>query len=877
MFFLSIILCSLTSNAEQLWSLKPVTVPAVPQVRQNTWVRNPVDHFILAGLESKGLAPSPEASRRVLIRRLSFDLLGMPPSPEQIEAFVNDPTNDAYEKLVERFLESPRFGERWARHWLDIAHYADTHGFERDRRRDHAWPYRDYVIAALNNDKPYNLFLAEQIAGDALAPQNPESIVATGFLAAGPWDFVGQQETKSPKLRRAARADDLDDMVTQVMTATVGMTVNCARCHDHKLDPIPQKDYYRLWAVFAGVKRGDRAYNAGLVEEREKSEQRLKDVVGKLAELEGRGIDLSDLVAKGDGLGTGQKYPYGIDVRNGKFVKGSAAYLKPIVPNKFFEVAESEFIDGVSVPDGGKDGKQEIQISSTGISVTGITDTNAETWDYVLNGKVRSQAFSVLDGVDYASPGHTLLGLHANKLISFDLNAVRKVHKCQKLRFRTIAGYGGKDPNTTADFRVFVDGKLRAARLNFGKSVGGTAVEFDIDPDERFLTLMATDAGNAISHDQIYFGDPALIPTDSTEKRTPEEEQQLATLKTEEKELRAQIKKLSEQGKVYATVSSKPPVVHILKRGDPEEELEAVQPGALSSVDSLFSELGNDATPEGKRRLALADWITDPDNPLTRRVIVNRLWHYHFGKGLVDTPSDFGGGGSKPSHPELLDWLATELLTQKWSLKAIHKLILLSHTYRQQSTTNNAQAEKIDADNRLLWRKNQSRLDAESLRDTVLAVSGKLNLKMGGPGYEDFKYTSAYAPIYRYITPDEPKLWRRSIYRYVVRSTPNTFMTTLDCPNPANLSPVRLNTNTALQSLALLNNDFMLRQAGYFAERLSKEGSTGSERVTRAFLLAFGRQPDATEIEQSLSLINARGLFAFSRALLNANEFVYVD
>jgi hypothetical protein len=293
----------------------------------------------------------------------------------------------------------------------------------------------------------------------------------------------------------------------------------------------------------------------------------------------------------------------------------------------------------------------------------------------------------------------------------------------------------------------------------------------------------------------------------------------------------------------------------------------------------LDPSLGTAGSSEGERRAALARWITHPDNPLTPRVIVNRLWHWHFGQGIVNTPSDFGYGGDRPTHPELLDWLALQLKEQGWSLKSLHRRILNSKTYQQQSRhAQDAVGISVDADNRLLWRQNPQRLEAEAIRDTVLQVSGKLNLERGGPGFEDFTYEEAYAPIYRYITADEAALWRRSIYRYIVRTTPDRFMSTLDCPDPANLTAKRLTTTTPLQSLALYNNDFMLRQARYFAERIENEaGQNASEQVNHAFQRSFGRLPSEQEQRLAVSFVEQQGLFALCRSLLNSNEFVYVD
>jgi hypothetical protein len=293
----------------------------------------------------------------------------------------------------------------------------------------------------------------------------------------------------------------------------------------------------------------------------------------------------------------------------------------------------------------------------------------------------------------------------------------------------------------------------------------------------------------------------------------------------------------------------------------------------------LDPHLGTRESSPGERRAALAHWITDPTNPLAGRVIVNRMWQWHFGQGLVDTPSDFGFGGGRPSHPELLDWLAAELMRKRGSLKSLHRLIVTSAVYRQQSRFDDqAPGHAVDADNRLLWRQNPRRIEAEAIRDAVLMVSGKLNRERGGPGFEDFTYQDAYAPIYTYITADEPALWRRSIYRYIVRTTPNRFLTTLDCPDPANLTPQRLTTTTPLQSLALYNNDFMLRQARYFAARVEREaGSDIEAQVQRAFQVALARDPTPREAELGQAFVQHNSLFALCRAVLNSNEFVYVD
>jgi hypothetical protein len=861
------------------WAWQPVARPAVPPARAGWPVRNEIDRFLQQSLADRGLAPAPEADRRTLIRRLSFDLVGLPPTPEEVEAFVADPAADAYETLVDRLLASEHHGERWARHWLDIAHYADTHGFERDQVRPNAWRYRDWVIQALNRDLPYDRFLRDQIAGDLLAPDDPDRVIATGFLAAGPWDFVGQVETKSDVLRRQARADDLDDMVTQVMAGCCGVTINCARCHDHKLDPIPQREYYALTAVFAGVARQERGTSAAADRRHAETKAELAEAVARgrteVHALAGKPLDLADIVGGGDGRGTGTKAA-GIDPRTGRARDPQPlGYLDAVAAN-VVSPGPTPLVNAVFIPSGPSD----VPVSTTGLVVRGLPETSGAAWDAIRNGPVNQQDSTKLGDVDYARDGHTILGLHANAGITFDLAEIAARTPQDGLehpRFRAVVGYGGRTATAGADYFVCVDGVV-AAQGRIGRDDGGVAIDVPLPPSARFLTLVATDAGNGIGMDQIFFGD-ARIEGD-TPSLTAERQAAVDAARSRLEALEKQLAAVAKPDVFFGPAPAAPPVVRIHVRGNPETTGDEVAPGTISAVPGLPSVFGAAASSDADRRRALADWIASPANPLTARVIVNRLWHHHFGTGLVDTPSDFGLGGGRPSHPALLDWLAAELVDRGWSLKAMHRLICTSHAYRQRSSgvPGAAAAVAVDADDRLLWRQSPRRLDAESLRDATLAVSGCLNGRMGGPGYRDFDYTEAYAPIYEYVTPDSPELWRRSIYRFIVRSTPHVFLTALDCPNPANLTPVRLETTTALQSLALLNNDFMLRQAGHWAARLEREAAGDrTAQVRRAFELAVGRRPDAAELAAALALVDQAGLVQFCRMMLNANEFLYVD
>ncbi len=832
---------ALTDKRLQHWSVQPI--------RKDFPANATIDGFIEAKLRENGLTPSPEADAHTLKRRLHFDLLGLPPSDVSDKPDLSDLSDQTYESLVDSLLASPHFGERQARHWLDIVHYADTHGFERDQLRPNAWRYRDYVIDAFNADKPYDQFIQEQIAGDLLPKP---TITALGFLSAGPWDFVGQQETRSDMLRRAARALDLDDMVTQTLTATMGITINCARCHDHKLDPISQEEYYRLWAVFAGVKRGDRELDPveskRLAAEKARLNKELAQKRTQIAKLAGEGFELAKLIPEASG----------IDIRNGSITKHKLGYFRDIQTNRLQKVENVPGVKWVFIPDG----KGSVAVDFK-VEVKGIPATSGHFWDTIANHPISAQRSTKLGDTDFAAKGHNMLAMHANSGITFDLGKLREQSGLKAMRLTGLVGFGADKAAAAskADFTIFVDAELKFQKLQLRKDETA-ALDLEVPAKAKTLTLIATDGGDGIGSDLLFIGDPKLVPESAETRLTEADAAQLKQLRAEAQKLDKTLQAIPEPEKVYAVVSSeKPPVIKVQRRGNPEDEAQEVTPGAFSWAKHASAAFGDQNTPEAQRRLALANWITHPDNPLTARVIVNRLWHHHFGQGLVNTPSDFGIGGNPPSHPELLDYLANELITQGWSLKHVHKLIVMSKAYRQKSVG----SVPSDGSNRLIWRQNPRRLDAETLRDTVLAVSGKLNLTRGGPGYRDFNYTEAYAPIYDYITPDKPELWRRSIYRFIVRTTPHQFMTTLDCPDPANFTPARAQTTTALQALTLSNNEFMLQQARHLAER--------AKTPERAFQLCFQR--DATSAE--LAAAKQIDLFSLCRMLLNANEFIYVD
>ncbi|MBT5909746.1 MAG: DUF1553 domain-containing protein, partial [Opitutae bacterium] len=534
---------------------------------------------------------------------------------------------------------------------------------------------------------------------------------------------------------------------------------------------------------------------------------------------------------------------------------------------------------GVFIADG-KGGSAKIPVSSTGLSVTGLPKTSGNAWDMIRNGPVASQHSTKLGGIDFKDANQSLLGIHANAGITFSLDAFRKALDQAELRFTAQVGYFGAGGNFRASAWVVIDGKIEESFKKITRTDGLQSIDLAISADSQFLTLISTDGENGYSMDQVGFGNPMISPA-SPKNAKPQELARIEELRDSVRKLRNQLEKLGTPPKFYGVVKTKTmESIRIQERGEPESPVgEPLAPGALAALQMLDPELTDIKATETKRRLALANWITHENNPLTYRVIANRLWQWTFGHGLVTTPSDFGFGGDRPSHPELLDWMANRLRENKGSLKSLIREIVLSKTYRQQSIFSDQNpGVRKDTANRLLWRQNPRRMDAETIRDSVLLVSGKLNDQRGGPGFEDFAYKEAYAPEYNYITADSPKLWRRSIYRFVVRTTPNRFMTTLDCPDPANFTPKRLNTTTPLQSLALYNNDFMLRQARYLAARIEKAaGPNFKKLVEQAFRLIFNRLPNQEEMKISKSVVARDGLFVLCRSLINSNEFFYFD
>jgi hypothetical protein len=714
-----------TAQQRKYWAFQKVVRPSVPTVPG----ANPIDAFILAKLKGIGLKPNPPADPVTLLRRVSFDLIGLPPTPEEIDAFVNDASTDAYEKVVDRLLASPRYGERWARHWLDLARYAESEGFKADETRPNAWRYRDYVINSFNTNKPYDRFVKEQIAGDELWPDDPQARVATAFNRHYP-------DESNARVLMQRRQEILDDITDTVGATFMAMTYGCARCHDHKFDPILQKDYFRLQAFFANTAADDeipmespewvRQYRARKTAW-EGQTKPVRDQIAALLEPERQAI-LKDFV---------DKYPPEIQ----------AAIAKPAADRTPFE------------------------------------------WQMYAKAK---------------------------PYLEIDDDQAGKALKGEK------------------------KAKYAALLAELKKSA-------TIDPGPEPIGIGMHD------------------------------------------------------------LSGTAPQTHLLGVGVWDNPKEEVQPGFLSILDPNPARIAAlaDAHTTG-RRTALANWLVDPANPLTARVFVNRLWHHHFGEGIVATPSDFGAMGQRPSNPELLDWLTSDFQTSGWDVKRMQKLIVMSNTYRQSSVSNEESA-KVDPRNRLLWHFPRQRLEGEAIRDSALSVAGLLNVSMGGPSVYPELPAGAGKPRGGWKTSTGADANRRSIYIFVRRNSRYPMLEEFDMPDTHESCGRRNQTITAPQAMSLLNDKLMLEWAEAFAGRVLRQGGADANaQIENAYRLAYGRRPDGWEKDTVLTFFaKQKGIVAervagggklalppgplpsgvepaqaavlvdFCQMLLNSNEFVY--
>jgi len=895
------------------WSFKPVVRSVPPRALPGSGVTHPIDLFLQAKLAARNLSPSPEADRATLIRRLSFDLIGLPPSPEEVEAFAADRSPQAHERLVDRLLASPRHGERWARHWLDVVHFGETHGYDKDKLRPHAWPYRDYVIRAFNEDKPWSRFVEEQLAGDVLFPDDPEGVVALGFIAAGPWDFVGHVELPESKTDGLiARYNDRDDMVMTTMSSFQSFTVHCARCHDHKFDPISQKDYYSLQAIFAGVDRANRPYDPDranhaarrtLTTEKKSLEARRAELKKAMAAMTSPELQRADQeilalqsrlgptnVAGGKSPGNGYHSSIEAGPDSAKWVQIDLGRGIAIDEVRLVPARPTDFAD---TPGFGFPGRFKVEASDdeTFATATVLADYTA---------------------ADFKNPGAEFVGIKTSgaslpraRLGPFRFLRVTATRLWERTHDYVFA---------LAEVQTFVGGTnvARGASVKAQDSIEGGrwAKKFLVDgydsrarllepsdPAERARQSTLRIEADRLMRERRRLFDALLDPvvkteSDQLEARLEPIERKLAALPAPQL-VYAGAGEFKAEGGFVPARGVRP--VHLLARGDVRQPRELMAPAALPAVpgpEVNWPSAGD--RNESARRAALARWLTDPKNLQTRRSIVNRVWQYHFGRGLVDTPNDFGHMGSAPTHPELLDWLACWFLDHGESLKQLHRLLVTSQAYRQVSSsgfqvpgltsgaTRNAELEtrnSLDADNHLLWRMSRTRLDAECIRDAMLQVSGQLDLTMGGPSDRQFHFKDDHSPVYDYtqFDPDRPEGRRRSVYRLLVRSVPDPFMDCLDAADPSQLVARRNTTLTALQALATLNNPFVLRQCEHFAARLQKTGPDVKVQIDAAYRLALSRSPTSAERTRLAAHAQKHGLPSACRILFNSTEFVFVD
>lgn len=864
------------------WSLRPLVRPQVPALDSDAArvARTPIDAFVFSRLREEGLRWSPEANRRTLIRRLYFDVIGLPPAPEEVDAFVRDPDPLAYERLVDRLLGSVHHGERWARHWLDVVHYGDTHGYDKDKLRSNAWPYRDYVIRAFNEDRPYRRFVCEQLAGDVLYPGSPDGIVATGFIAAGPWDFIGHAEVPATKIDgKIARNLDRDDMVATTTTAFLSTTANCARCHDHKFDPVTQKDYYRLQAVFAALDRADRSYDPDpqVARRRAELDRRRHELESRRSRLErsvrdAAGESLSHLEREIAKLESQQPRGRRPEFGYHSTIESRPDHVKWVQVDLGRTVALDRVVIAGCHDDFNNIGagfgfplRFKIELCDDDAFETGVATVVDRSAADQPNPGTRPQSFEA------RGCRGRYVRVTATRLAPRRNDYIFALAELLALDARGENAAAGK-PVRALDS---IEAPPRWARRNLvdgyyvgvaGDSpVSGTLLELR----ERRDALLEGATTDRLREDLRTTGEALAACLRDIEALPPRASVYAGTV-------------YSGSGAFRGTghEGGRPREIRVLNRGDVRKPGELVGPGTLRVIPGHSGrfELG-DSDAEGERRRALAAWIVRDDNPLTWRSIVNRIWQYHFGRGIVDSPNDFGRMGQTPSHPELLDWLAAEFRDGGGSMKALHRLILTSAVYRQRSD-GNADCERIDGENRWLWRMNRRRLEAEAIRDSALAVSGALDRRMYGPGFRCFVLERPeHSPHYEYRKhdPGDPEILRRSVYRFIVRSQPDPFMQALDCADPSQLVARRSETLTSLQALTLLNSPFMLRTCERFARRLEAGAGDSASRVELAFRLALGRSADPGEARELTSFVERFGLASACRLILNLNEFVFVD
>ncbi|QDS93311.1 Planctomycete cytochrome C [Roseimaritima multifibrata] len=874
------------------WSLKPLTRPALPAGNQTT---HPVDNFVQAGYTKQGLSPVQTASPENLVRRIYYDLTGLPPTGDEVAAFLQESKTDpeaAWLTLVDRLLASDNFGEKFAHHWLDLARYAETHGYDKDKLRTNAWPYRDYVIASFNADKPYSRFVQEQVAGDVLFPGTPDGIVGLGFLAAGPWDFIGHVEVGEGKQDgRIAKHLDRDEMLAACFNVFMSTTIQCAQCHNHKFDPLSMQDYYEGHAIFAAVDRADRLYT-GL------SPDQLQERDSLVAELAALKSESNRLAAE------------------------AKSRLAPLVADLDPKIKALRDQFGQQPP--AQHGYHS-QVSKSNAEAKWI---QIDFGDVVSIDKIRLRA--AFDNYNQIGGGFGFpirYRVEGSQDPLFQDATVRLLHDASTsdqpnpgLKPVEIAGEG-----VPVRYLRVTATKLAERKNDFIFALA--ELEFDIDrdvktsggtDDQKLPTAPSITALDSIESgerwrqinlvDGIYYQElrdasaqqelwRLLEQRDQfvQQVRDPQAELRQTEIQKQAKTLEAKIGQFPEGEFVYAastqfspagqfrSTGGAPRAIHLLHRGDIGSPGDLMHPdGPILWGEASWPFQGIAVTDEQAARGAFAEYLTSPENPLTWRAIANRLVQWTFGKPLVGTPNDFGRMGMLPSHPELLDFLAATLRDDpNHSLKSIIRLLVTSQTYRLAATTDEANAD-LDADNRYLWQAHRRRLSAEELRDSMLALAGVLQIdQRGGASFQDFVIEKPqHSPHYEYHLHDplDPRSHRRSIYRFVVRSQPQPMLTTLDCADPSISVPMRDESTTALQALTQWNSQLSIAMADQFAVRLKAlDFPTEQAAVQWACQQAWGRAPTEEDLAVLVPLLKVHGGSALGRVLMNSSPFTYIE
>ncbi|MEY3457645.1 MAG: hypothetical protein RL215_802, partial [Planctomycetota bacterium] len=891
---------TVTDQDRQFWSFRPLQPATGPDVQDAAWCRNPIDHFIRAKQEAVGLTPNPSADRRTLIRRASFDLLGLPPSPQDIEAFVNDPDPDAWPKLVDRLLQQPQYGERWARHWMDVARFAESHGYEQDYDRPHAWHYRDFLIRAFNEDLPWDQFVRWQLAGDELAPNNPMAMMATGFLGAGAFPTqLTEAEFES------ARYDELDDMVMTTGVAFLGLSVGCARCHDHKFDPIPARDYYSLAATFTSTIRSETSLDlnpeanqqrqiefdnrlktlrqaATSYRETQLPEKLLTWLKNNPAESDASPWELVAIQSAKSSSGTAlQILPDGSILATGdppakdtitivaqsRRAAPSALRVEALTHDSLPHRGPGRAPNGNFVlsnirlgllPQEGSDNPANLALTAArtthqqntdSLSINASIDNDPGSGWAVDAGGIGHDQAAVFDFIPPADPAES-----RRWLITLDFNHPNPKHSLGRFRISLSSrpsppaevGAPGPDANVLAALDT-----LRKSNPAPNAPEWKTALDWFASQDPESIKLQQ-----------------AVI---DAERQGPQ--LQLATVMVTSEGLPHMKHHADDRGFPHFY-----PETFLLKRGDVHQKQEPIAPGFLQVLTPATADRNqwNVTPPAGWtrtsfRRATLANWITDRQagaGSLLARVIVNRLWQHHFGRGIVATPNDFGVSGERPSHPELLEWLANELVQQNYSLKQLHRTILTSATWMQSGAFDESRAT-IDRDNLLLWRRSPQRLEAEAIRDSMLAVSGTLDATQFGPGTLD------------------QNMNRRSIYFFIKRSQLIPMMMLFDWPEHLVSIGQRPVTTIAPQALMFMNSPQGRRYATAFADKLGQ--GTANQIAQAAWQSAFGRLPSTSELDAAIRFLSPDSTpnpnatptrdatVNFCQTLFSMNEFVYVD